>query len=433
VWRRSCCIRAPEIRWHIPEHDRLRRRKPRGHVLQRFRRWRAHLRRQRSAVKKCIPNCTSPTSRTVYIFSGGKDVAEYDNGAAVTVPTKEFVYSGSQLLANFVSGATNYFHRDHLSNRLWTDGSTGNISGQRGHFPFGETWYESGNATKFKFTTYERDSESGNDYAVARYDISRFGRFSSPDSVAGTPIEPHSLNRYLYTANDPINKNDPSGSITLPCYPNCGGGDIGVAPGPCWFFPDMCSALTGHPSVQAPNDPFGGRIPGQEGAAALAKALGNNRQPPRPSDCWIFAESLADRLWNSYMRADPNNPGLIGQLGSQMMTEAQANTPAGGGRWKTQPIGGFKQELVSNNQRGDVYRHILFFAGSQLRGAFEWNYAARAYDWGQAFLGRAESETELRDDRAGIAVGTAMRQIARAGGSGDYQQLFRDIANTICD
>jgi YD repeat-containing protein len=54
-------------------------------------------------VKKCVPNCTSPTSRTVYIFSGSKDVAEYDNGAAVTAPTKEFVYSGSQLLARPLS------------------------------------------------------------------------------------------------------------------------------------------------------------------------------------------------------------------------------------------------------------------------------------------------------------------------------------------
>ncbi len=82
----------------------------------------------------------------------------------------------------------------------------------QGHFPFGEMWYDSG-ATKWKFTTHERDSESGNDYAMARYDVSRLGRFSAPDPLAGSTISPQSLNRYSYVANDPINYHDPSGQF----------------------------------------------------------------------------------------------------------------------------------------------------------------------------------------------------------------------------
>jgi hypothetical protein len=35
-----------------------------------------------------------------------------------------------------------------------------------GHYPFGETWYETGTASKCKFTSYERDPESLNDYAI---------------------------------------------------------------------------------------------------------------------------------------------------------------------------------------------------------------------------------------------------------------------------
>jgi hypothetical protein len=35
-----------------------------------------------------------------------------------------------------------------------------------------------------KFTGKERDSESGNDYGQARYNVSRLARFSSPDLVA---------------------------------------------------------------------------------------------------------------------------------------------------------------------------------------------------------------------------------------------------------
>jgi len=54
-----------------------------------------------------------------------------------------------------------------------------------GHFPYGEPWYNATN-DKLLFTTYERDSDSSNDYAMARYHINRFGRFSSPDPLDGS-------------------------------------------------------------------------------------------------------------------------------------------------------------------------------------------------------------------------------------------------------
>lgn len=71
---------------------------------------------------------------------------------------------------------------------------------QSGHFPYGENWYESGGSNKLKFThstrslralrsgqaSYERDAESGNDYAIFRTHISRLGRFNRPDPIAGS-------------------------------------------------------------------------------------------------------------------------------------------------------------------------------------------------------------------------------------------------------
>ncbi len=166
-------------------------------------------------VKKCLPNCTSPTSRTVYIFSGTKVIAEYDNGAAVASPSREYIYSGSTLLAKIEGGAATYHHQDHLSNRVLTD-SSGAVIGQQGHFPFGESWYAQSGSTKWQFTSYERDSESGNDYAMMRSYVNRLARFSSPDPVAGSLADPQSLNRYAYTVGDPINLLDPLG-----LYVNC--------------------------------------------------------------------------------------------------------------------------------------------------------------------------------------------------------------------
>jgi len=162
-------------------------------------------------VKKCVPNCTSPTTTTVYAFSGSKVIAEYVNGAAPASPTREYIYSGAALLAKIEGTATQYYHADHLSTRVMTDAS-GNKIGEQGHFPYGETWYATNTTTKWEFTTYKRDSESGNDYAMARYHVNHLGRFSSPDLLAGSIGDPQSLNKFAYVLNDPVNHVDPLGT-----------------------------------------------------------------------------------------------------------------------------------------------------------------------------------------------------------------------------
>lgn len=159
-------------------------------------------------VKKCVPTCT-PTTNTVYIFSGSKVIAEYDSGAAVAFPSREYIYGGSALLAKIDSSGTKYYHQDHLSNRLVTS-STGTTLEQIGQFPFGDSWYNTTNDKLF-FTTYERDSESSNDYAQARFYRWLLGRYLSLDALAGSTSDPQSLNRYAYVDNDPIDLDDPSG------------------------------------------------------------------------------------------------------------------------------------------------------------------------------------------------------------------------------
>src|SRR5437016_4677243 len=77
----------------------------------------------------------------------------------------------------------------------------------------GDTWYETGTADEWKFTSYERDSESNNDYAIIRYESPRLGRFMSVDRLAGSVGNPQSLNRYAYVLNDPTNMVDPLGLV----------------------------------------------------------------------------------------------------------------------------------------------------------------------------------------------------------------------------
>jgi RHS repeat-associated protein len=164
-------------------------------------------------VEKCLSTCGSPTTYTVYIFAGSKVIAEYDNGAAVTSPSREYLYNGGQLMATINSSGMQYHIPDHLSVRVTTN-SSGSEIGQQGHFPYGESWYVSSTTTNWQFTTYERDAESSNDYAQARYNVNRLGRFASPDPIAGNIGDLQSLNRYSYVRNQPTNLMDPSGMFS---------------------------------------------------------------------------------------------------------------------------------------------------------------------------------------------------------------------------
>ena len=57
--------------------------------------------------------------------------------------------------------------------------------------------------------------ETGLVYMRARYYAPSIGRFISRDPLWGNVYHPQSLNRYVYTQNNPVNVVDPSGEIAL--------------------------------------------------------------------------------------------------------------------------------------------------------------------------------------------------------------------------
>lgn len=149
-------------------------------------------------------------STTVSVYSGSKVIAEYDNGAAPSSPSREYVYGHGQFLAMVSGTTTTYYQQDHLSVRMATN-SSGGVAWQAAAYPYGEPWYTSNGTPEFYFTTYQRDQETGLDYALARYYDSRTGGFCSADPVEGTPTDPESWNRYVYARDNPVNLTDPSG------------------------------------------------------------------------------------------------------------------------------------------------------------------------------------------------------------------------------
>jgi RHS repeat-associated protein len=202
---------------------------------------------------------------TVYVFSHGHVIAEYAGGSL----SKEYVTLGGRRLASYVGGTLYYHGFDNHSMRLTMDAS-GNKVGEQGHFPFGEDWYMTNTTSAQHFTNYERDSESGNDYAIHRFYVNRLARFSSPDPVPGGAQGPQSLDLYSYVANDPWNRADPSGQdIILPppgsgdpgcidpmadcasCNPSV---DISCPPSPCTEG-GTCERIEQPPPVDPPPSP----------------------------------------------------------------------------------------------------------------------------------------------------------------------------------
>ena len=66
-----------------------------------------------------------------------------------------------------------------------------------------------------KFTSKERDNETGLDYFGARYYSSKLGRFTGPDTYGGMVDKPQTLNLYLYVNNNPLRAVDPNGHWTF--------------------------------------------------------------------------------------------------------------------------------------------------------------------------------------------------------------------------
>jgi len=105
-------------------------------------------------------------------------------------------------------------------------GSLSSLS-RHDYLPFGEELYagtggrttaqgySASDNVRQHFTQYERDNETGLDYANARYYANFAGRFTSVDPAMGSakPAMPQSWNRYSYCINSPLVLVDPSGLI----------------------------------------------------------------------------------------------------------------------------------------------------------------------------------------------------------------------------
>lgn len=176
--------------------------------------------------------------RFIYDISGNQ-IAEF-HGATGALK-KEYIYGASGLVATIEptainSNGTRYSTPDHLgSARVLTSSSAGVVS-RHDYMPFGEELgsgiggrtvgmgFGVSDGLRQKFTSYERDTESGLDFADARYYSSSQARFTSIDPLMASALtsNPQTFNRYSYVTNSPLTLVDPTGMFGI-----CPGGGQG--------------------------------------------------------------------------------------------------------------------------------------------------------------------------------------------------------------
>ncbi|MBK9152679.1 MAG: hypothetical protein IPM25_00340 [Chloracidobacterium sp.] len=165
-----------------------------------------------------------------------------------------FVYNaGGMLVAEYSTtieavetAQVSYLTQDHLgSPRVVTD-KNGEVLSRKDYSAFGEELVADehrseseeygGSEVRKGYTGYEKDSESGLEFAQARYYNTIHGRFTSVDPLTASASirNPQTFNRYSYVLNSPYKYSDPLGLLsatTGACGSWCQGSGGGIGGG----------------------------------------------------------------------------------------------------------------------------------------------------------------------------------------------------------
>ncbi len=182
---------------------------------------------------KRVKKTASTGDNIIFIYdAAGKLIEERDLSGNLQT---SYVYAGSRLLSTETSSDTTYLTIDHLgSPRINTDGG-GNVTSRKDFMAFGEEAITAERnvgvgygipPVRQDYTGYEKEAESGLEFAQARFQNPVHGRFTSVDplTASATIKNPQTFNRYTYALNSPYKFTDPLGLLSQYTSGACGNG-----------------------------------------------------------------------------------------------------------------------------------------------------------------------------------------------------------------
>ena len=142
-------------------------------------------------------------------------VEEIVNGAVQRVYTfGHSLISQRQLIGG--NWTTSFFGYDGSGSVRFLTDTSGAVTDTYNYDAFGSLVASTGSTpNEYLFVGEQFDANIGFYYLRARYMNPAIGRFITRDTHEGVIFEPATLHKYLYVANDPVNKTDPTGMLYL--------------------------------------------------------------------------------------------------------------------------------------------------------------------------------------------------------------------------
>ena len=304
----------------------------------------------------------------------------------------EYVFFAGKRIAqsNPSSGNVYYYFADHLGSTRAVTNASGTPCYKADFLPYGyentPSGFTNSCSTNYKFTGYERDTETGNDYAFARYYSQKEEHFLSPDPLDGDATDPQTLNKYTYARNNPTNLTDPSGLFACS---DCGGGGGGGGEGcdemQCFSQSPLC----------VPGCPNGGNA-GPQSPQSTPPEIGNSPNPASPG------ESPAD---------DPYGGETTGTFGCELLgMPCGMQFPSGGGGCGIimSDCGGIDSFTNANgNIIGDYNGEELcsiFISDSNCGGYLYWNSFSHLWQDKPTWILSQAGQNADQGVKAGMAV-----------------------------
>jgi RHS repeat-associated protein len=259
----------------------------------------------------------------VYFYDpSGRLLAEYDNLTLGGGPSRTTQYFAGQRVGQW-------------TDRVGTKRADSGSSSQ--YYPYGEEITSTNNDT-FRFAQTYRDSDSGLDYAQARYYASDVGRFLTPEPDPLMPAKnPQATNRYNYTLNNPVNFTDPSGQFLAEVCGAYAEGFGDVYENGIEMDPYLCATVAILPVTSAPPPPrmncqmlawqagtFG--LQNSGGSVGWVQPVGlgvsaNNINPSQPVT-WTYSQTVTEEGWYDYV----NNGQTVQDPVYVVLNEADPNS-----------------------------------------------------------------------------------------------------------
>ncbi len=144
----------------------------------------------------------------------------YDENNNVVYETNE----SNQIVASYTYGPNNepvsmtrdgktyYYQTNYRGDVLALTDSSGNVVATYEYDAFGRLLKETGTVENpYRYAGYRYDKETGLYYLQSRYYNPETGRFLTRDVFEGVNDEPLTINKYIYTVNNPVLNVDPDG------------------------------------------------------------------------------------------------------------------------------------------------------------------------------------------------------------------------------